>query len=99
MAKPEISASMSALSKKIDKLIVEHSRLRDVVENLKTENELLKARLETEQAALQAAYKDIEFLSLSHRLAATPEALAEARTKIARLIRTVDTCIRLIKED
>lgn len=60
------------------------------------ELEIDMAHLENE---LRQANLEIEFLTLSHRLADDPQALAEARKTISRLIRKVDSAIALIKTD
>ena len=53
-------------------------------------------------SALKEIHKqklDIEFLSLSHKLADSPQALADARTKVKRMIAEVDKAISLLNED
>lgn len=99
MAKSEIARSFQALSKKIDSLILENTSLRSRIDTLSLQNEELLGQHAQDQKALEKANKEIEYLSLSHRLASSPEALVEARKEISRLIRTIDSCIRLIKED
>lgn len=99
MAKPELISSISSLSKKIDTLLESQVKLLNRVkylENLSTE---LMKQHEEDVRLIEKAQKDIDYLSLSHRLADSPEALVEARNKISKLIRTIDNCIRLIKED
>lgn len=59
----------------------------------------LSASVKDKDEQLRRANLEIEFLTLSHRLADTPEALANARLTIARIIRKVDSAIALIKAD
>ena len=99
MAKPELILSISRLSRRIDDLIEYQSTLQKKVNDLELLNRELKEQHDKDVAALAKAHKDIEFLSLSHRLADSPEALIEARTIVSKLIRTVDNCIRLINEE
>ena len=99
MAKPELLISFNALSKRVDSLLLKQKKLQDRIQQLEKENEDLKVRNINDKALLNKAYKDIEFLSLSHRLADYPEALVEAKVKVAQLIRTIDSCIRLINEE
>lgn len=99
MAKPELLIVLSSLSKRVDSLLQQNSELLERNKLLENENNLLKIQHEKDKEALEKSEKDIEFLALSHRLADSPEALYEARLKIAKLIRTVDSCIRLINED
>ncbi|MDE7159903.1 MAG: hypothetical protein K2O24_03525 [Muribaculaceae bacterium] len=93
---PEILASVndrvSALDARLRAAEQENARLRARLED--TESRLDEARSERDRAML-----DVEFLTLSHRLADTPEALLSARRRISRMIRTIDKCILLLKDD
>ena len=99
MAKPVLLQSISKLSKKIETLLEEKKSLLERVKNLEIQNQELIQRHLKDQEEIERKNKDIEFLSLSHRLADNPEALVSARNKISQLIRTIDSCIRMIKED
>lgn len=99
MAKPELISSIHALSKKIDGLLDAQKKLQERVFDLEKINKELKEQHEEDSKIIDKAKKDIEFLVLSHRLADSPETLVEARNTISKLIRTVDSCIRLINED
>ena len=99
MAKPELIQSISLLSKKIDSLLERQRILQEKIQKLEEINRELTTRHQHDVEEIEKARKDIEFLSLSHRLADSPEALVSARKIIARLIRNVDSCIRMIKED
>lgn len=99
MAKPELLIALSSLSKRVDTLLQQQLKLQERINLLEKENEELRNQRKKDNELLEKTEKDVEFLSLSHRIAATPEALVEARLKIAKLIRTVDSCIRLINED
>ena len=99
MAKPELLQSFSILSKKVDLLLEKQNKLQSRIKFLENLNEELKRQHEIDVASIEKAQKEIEFLSLSYRLAASPEALVSARNKISKLIRTIDSCIRMINED
>lgn len=91
--------------------ILESSRrhtdaLTDRLKALQDENAQLRARvadlsdrLDEASQERDKALMDVEYLTLSHRLADTPEALVNARREVARLIRVVDRCITLLKDD
>lgn len=99
MAKPELLQSLSALSRTIDSLLEQQKKLSARVKSLEMKNsELLKTQEETGRK-LEELRKENEFLVLSHRLASSPEALVAARTKISKLLRTIDSCIRMITEE
>ena len=59
----------------------------------------LQADLDNTRKELHQAHLDVEFLTLSHRLADSPDALAAARKTIASLIRKVDVAISMLKND
>ena len=92
-------ATLAAIQQKIRQLADsrddEHRR-RIALQN---EVDALKAELNDCRSRLDLAMKDVEYLSLSHRLADNPQALAEARHTIGSLIRKVDAAIRLVKND
>ena len=99
MAKSDLINSISVLSKKIDALLEEQKILHSQIEELKKENLELRDKQRDDASKIETTLKDVEFLRLSHRLADSPEALVEARKVISKLIRTIDSCIRLLKED
>lgn len=82
-----------------DALIARLKALRDENAQLRARVEDLGTRLAEATAERDKALKDVEYLTLSHRLADTPEALVNARREVARLIRVVDRCITLLKDD
>lgn len=99
MANSELIKSISALSKRVDTLLTMMTRMQEKIATLEVENADLRKQHDEDVLKLENALKDIEFLSLSHRLAASPEALIEARNVISKLIRTIDSCIRMINDD
>ena len=99
MAKSELTQSISTLSSKIDKLLEQLNALHLKVNQLEEANRELELRHQADLEQLRRASQEIEFLSMSHRLASSPEAILSARNKISQLIRTIDSCIRIIKED
>lgn len=99
MAKPELFNTFNALSRRIDRLLEQQIILQKKLADLESSNNELKNQHEKDLLLLSQQQKQIEFLSLSHRLADSPEALIAARNKISKLIRTIDNCIRLINEE
>lgn len=59
----------------------------------------LKAQLKKTQEELHQKTLDVEFLTLSHKLADTPQSLAEARATVRRLKAGVDKAIALLRDD
>ena len=99
MAKSDLINSINLLSKKIDRLLEERNVLLLKIQELQKENRDLKIQAQNNAIIIENSRKDIEFLSLSYRLADSPEALVEARKEISSLLRTIDSCIRILKED
>ena len=99
MAKPELLKAFDTLSRKIDSLLEENRNLKEKLKVLQESNLKLLSQHQEDEKNLNEAQKKIEFLSLSHRLADSPEALIEARTKVSSLIRTIDNCIRMLNEE
>ena len=99
MAKSDLIYSLSLLSRKIDALLEQQNQFRKRIDELEKDNNALRAQLAKKEMMLSNTEKDVEFLSLSYRLADSPEALVKARKEISSLLRTIDSCIRLLKED
>lgn len=74
-------------------------RQREQIVRLEKENEDLQTQLSETRAELDNTRKDVEFLTMSHRLADSPDSVISARRRIARLIRTIDNCISMLKEE
>ncbi len=74
-------------------------RQREQIVRLEKENEDLRTQLSETRAELDNTRKDVEFLTMSHRLADSPDSVISARRRIARLIRTIDNSISMLKEE
>lgn len=71
----------------------------DKVQKLEEENALLKQEVEEKDKEIERLSTDIEYLTVSHKLAESPDSLIEARRMIARLIRRIDKCITMLNEE
>lgn len=87
----ELRKEIARISSLVSSLKVENSKL-------KSENEDLRRRLSQQEENLKKALSDVDFLTVSHRLADNPDALISSRRHIARLIRNLDTAISMLKE-
>ncbi|MDE5652929.1 MAG: hypothetical protein K2L83_04140 [Muribaculaceae bacterium] len=90
---------LAGIQNKIARLASERDDARKQCAELRSTIEQLKADIAERDEKLHYASLEIEFLSISHKLADTPQALADARKKIAGLIRRIDAAIALIKSD
>lgn len=43
--------------------------------------------------------KDVEYLTMSHRLADNPDTIIETRRHISRLIRNIDRCLEMLENN
>ncbi len=63
------------------------------------EAEELRDQLDECREQLREARMEIDFLTVSHRLADSPANLISARRRVQRLIAKIDRCVSLLKED
>lgn len=85
-----------------------HSRLEGIEGRLRTlearnraleeENAELQRQQREAYAARDKALLDCEYLQVSHKLADSPDTLADTRRRIAGLIRNIDRCLDMLKE-
>lgn len=88
----DLREAMKELASQRDKAVRESALLNVRVETL--EGQLADTRRELEQARME-----IDFLTVSHRLAEDPDHLISARRRVQRLIAKIDRCVGLLKED
>ncbi len=98
MAVP-LTTQLQTIVEKVSELGALNRSLNDRIETLESENSDLRSQLDERQKELEVAKRDIEFLTMSHRLADSPDSIISARRRIARLIRTIDNCISMLKEE
>ena len=90
---------LASLQQKISILAAQRDDALQRLEDALKSNDKLREQLENSQRLLQQRNMDAEFLSVSHKLADNPQALADARTIIRKMILRVEKAIRLLKED
>lgn len=93
-----LSDILLELRAKIEILSESRTTLYREIERLKNENDDLKADLDRTRKELERKSLDSHFLELSHVLADSPDNLVLARRRIANLIRTVESCIAMLKD-
>lgn len=98
MALP-LSSILDEVNEKVKALAEKQNLLYERIAELEKENENLRHDLDDHRQRLETALRDSEFLTMSHRLADSPDSIISARRRIARLIRTIDKCISMIKEE
>lgn len=98
MAQP-LTSLLSQISDKITEIETNQKQLYARIKILEEENESLQDTIKELRQLLSQANTDKEFLTMSHRLADSPDSIVSTRRRIARLIRTIDNCISMLKEE
>lgn len=87
------------ISAKIAKIANRQAELKRTIRDLRAENETLRQELAETQHLLAEANRTAEYLSLSHKLADNPGALADARDTVKGLLKKVERAINLLNTD
>ena len=90
--------TLERLDARIKDVTMRNARL--VEQNHELEEEIADLRLEIAEARRERdrARLDAEYLTVSHRLADSPDTLIDTRRHIAKLIRNIDRCLEMLKE-
>ena len=94
-----LSAKLGSLLSKAEKIAGQRDEALGRARELEEENQQLKRELEETRRQLEQSRLDIEYLRLSHKLAYSPQSLADSRAIIKKLIGRVDKALRLIADD
>lgn len=68
-------------------------------DDIRKEAERLKGELEDCRRERDMARMEVDFLTVSYRLADDPDHLIQARRRLQRLIAKIDRCVSLLKDD
>lgn len=90
---------ITELRSKIERLATQRDAAVAAQTAMTQEAEKLKGQLEDCRSQLREARMEIDFLTVSHRLADSPSNLISARRRLQRLIAKIDRCVSLLKED
>ena len=88
----ELREKVSELAAQRDLAVKESERLAEQVEKL-------QQQLAEKSRELNLARQEVDFLTVSHRLADSPDNLVSARRRLQRLIAKIDRCVALLRED
>lgn len=94
-----IMTALRNLEDKAERLALRNEKLKSENQALRREVESMRQRLSEVGEERRRALLDAEYLSVSYKLADSPQKLAEARRHLAGLIRVLDRCITRLKED
>ena len=95
----KLKPALEELQDTVVRLAQIQQKLLEKIDKLTRENNDLRSELEQKGKMLEKANLDVEFLTVSHRLASSPDSIASTRSRLARLIRTIDSCIAMMQEE
>jgi chromosome segregation ATPase len=84
------------LNRKLDELLNRYNGLRTDIEELKTTNGSLTARLEEKEVKIKELETKYDRVKLSGALLGEGENAPEAKKKITELVREIDRCVALL---
>lgn len=88
----ELARKIGILATQRDEALAELKRTQETVSDLERE-------LEKTQEELHRKELDVEFLTVSHKLADGPQALADARKVIRKMIARIDKAMAMLRDD
>ena len=98
MARP-LHRAIAELRSIIERLASQRDAALAAQEAMAQEMDDLKGQLEECREQLREARMEVDFLTVSHRLADSPANLISARRRLQRLIAKIDRCVSLLKDD
>ena len=98
MARP-LHRTITELRSKIEQLAAQRDAALAAQAAKEQEAATLREELEECREELRVARMEVDFLTVSHRLADSPANLISARRRVQRLIAKIDRCVALLKED
>ena len=99
MAASTLPDVIDGLIRKTDLLARHIDVLEQTNAELKAKIALLEEQLTEERQNANRARLDADYLTVSHRLADSPDTIIATRRRISSLIRTIDRCISMLKDD
>lgn len=84
------------LNRKLDELLNRYNELKSEVTDLKSGNELLKAKLIEREEGMKELEKKYDRIKLSGALLGEGGNALEAKKKITELVREIDKCVALL---
>lgn len=94
-----IANVLQSLSLNVEKLAAQRDEALALLKQAREEISDLNQQLSVTKEDLHKRDLDVEFLTVSHKLADNPQALAEARNTVKGMLAKVEKAISLLKED
>lgn len=90
--------TLRTLQSKLNNIESQMRRQQTLIADLEAENQLLVEENAQLREQLSVKTVDEEFLRISRLIAGTPDDIAMARVKLAKMIRTVSDCIEMLEK-
>jgi hypothetical protein len=84
------------LNRKLDDLLEKYRGLKTEYEKSRSENEVLKIRLQEQEGKIKELETKNERIRISGALLGEGEYAAEAKKKVTELVREIDRCVALL---
>lgn len=94
-----LSGKLVLLKSKIELLASQRDEALRRLADSEEEKKLLESEIKALKEQLHKSELDREFLQVSHKIADTPQALADARALVKGMIKRVDNAISFLMED
>lgn len=94
-----LSGKLVLLKSKIELLASQRDEALRRLADSEEEKKLLESEIKALKEKLHKSELDREFLQVSHKIADTPQALADARALVKGMIKRVDNAISFLMED
>lgn len=94
-----LAERLTQLESKMLTLVSQRDKALSELKAVRQENASLNQQLISTRSALEESRMEAEYLSVSHKLADNPQALAEARQSLRKMIARVEKAIRLLEDD
>lgn len=95
----QLTGIIAELREKVIRLAAQRDDAVRKSESLEQQLLSLTRQLDECNRSLELARMEVDFLTVSHRLADSPENLVSARRRLQRLIAKIDRCVALLRED
>lgn len=93
MEKKDISLLVDSLQSKVEKLIIQHKRSNEDIQQLKEENSYLHSKLAEKNNQIKEITEQNKLLKLAKSLSGKEGKSTDIKLKINELVREIDKCI------
>tara|TARA_B110000211_G_C13651359_1_gene366084 strand:+ start:69 stop:365 length:297 start_codon:yes stop_codon:yes gene_type:complete len=91
-----ISLLVDSLQSKVERLIIQHKRAKEDIDQLKEENEFLQSRFSESKTKIIDLEERNKVLKLAKSLGGGSGKATDVKLKINELVREIDKCIALV---